>query len=184
MKEFWTDGFYTILWIIVFILIFSLLINPHLFNKSWEKIKDKISKGLKKTTMLNDNYCQEKIIPESIIFQSSISRPNILNKYDENNIISPWKDGTSIKDSYPELSFGSLGLECTRGEQEGQNINYLYCTGFRYSKNILDEIGDILDKREYAIDLVVDGVQISEEQLDSGDSKSTYKIVSYKCNRI
>ena len=53
MKEFWTDGFYTILWIIVFILLFSLLINPILFNKSWEKIKDKISKGLKKTTMLN-----------------------------------------------------------------------------------------------------------------------------------
>lgn len=182
MKESWKEGFYFILWIIVFILLFSLLINPILFNSSWEKIKDKISKGLKKTTMLNDDYCQEKIIPENIIFKSSIFNQNILSKYDEDNIISQWKDGISIKDSNPEWS--SSGLECTRGDQEGQNINYLYCTGFRYSKNILDESGDILDKREYAIDLVVDGVQIYEEQLDSGDSKSTYKIVSYKCNKI
>lgn len=112
-------------------------------------------------SIIQDNYCEENIYLDNItIFQGQLYSGIDEEAMDRSGtmweIDAVWKDGTSVakNDAY------GFYYVCNIGSGEGENVNYFYCRGLGYSKEVkeIDSSGNILgiDNRNYQVDLVID----------------------------
>lgn len=122
------------------------------------------------------NSCPEGIVPDRILMFNNgggmyscdvktYSNGNPIYGKD-GGCISTWADGTK---------FGVMF--CNLGSKEGQNTNYIYCKGREdnlhiYSNTPVDENGNIGEKIELDIRLVLDSKDVNENGT---------KVVEYSC---
>jgi len=171
-------------WIIILIVAGILFISYFFFGLNIitevKNIPSKISKSYTEKTTLNDDYCKDNIITETITFKETFEMEYGTIYY--NKFISSWKDGTTI--SYFEVSDRYSTL-CKKGNKQGENINYLYCDPFEYSKT--DVNGDVIGETiEYSVKLVLDRESIGIEELGEmlRDKAVTFKVVDYNCFKV
>lgn len=175
--------------VIVILILIALLVI--VYASDLGGIKTKIQQG--------DKYCEENIIPSNFTFHDE----QIISGIDEEALASGiiylkepvWKDGTK----FTEPPAGTPNpYNCHSGKSEGENVNYLYCNGVGYQKEIkdIDAKGNVLkvEQRNYIVDLVIDMENpLGERDLTRIDSygfernkeKLTFnRVVSYKCMRV
>jgi len=106
-----------------------------------------------------------------------------------------WKDGIEIGGIPRYSDFKQI---CRLGSKKGENINYRYCEGLTYFKNIqkTSENGQIngYDKNNYTITLVIEKDKYKMEQaysngLRAGDIEKNgfffyYNVVDYDCKKV
>lgn len=167
------------IWFVILIIAGILFISYSFFGfdiiGKIKEIPSKISGSYTEITTLNDDYCADNIIPEEVIFIYGTHDSYRYYSYDY--LTSSWKDGTTI-DIFGD-SVDKFFYKCRNGEKEGENNNYLYCDGLKYSKTVISEDGTIGDTKTYQINLILNKTRT--EELNKLQIKQTYKIIDYTC---
>jgi len=203
-------------------LIVNFLIHPYSFNSfksNAKSISEDIIDNVKsfendvqqKSTQLEiDNYCEENIIPEELKvwryytieeatrYSGNMGEQKITNSVEPDirgNFENPkWKDGTDMVIQLNSVFKPSFKSNCRIGNKEGENINYIYCEGFRYFKTLqkTSENEEIqgYDENNYIITLIVEKDAYKKEPIYRTDYHDRnlefgyyfyYKIIDYKC---
>jgi len=107
--------------------------------------------------------CPEGLIPERVqLIHPSDMGP--LSSYDDfgKGPGSRWANGTLMP-----------WLHCVKGNLKGQNVNYFYCSDIYYHYTPIDNEGTIGKREDYAIQLIINPEDLTEEG---------YNVVEYKCS--
>jgi len=192
--------------------IIVIILLAFIFAYDVANIKTSVQEGIVKiksgSTTLNSknagfisNYCEENIIPNNFTFY----KEQIISGVNEEalksgvlQLLDPvWKDNRPIGKSPEGIPFMNP-YNCKRGENEGENINYLYCKNVGYSNQDkkMDSEGNILkiENINYRIDLVIDmenplgkraltKINMWGGIVDMGEL-SYNKIANYECKRV
>ncbi len=173
-------------WITILIIIGILFLCYYVFGfdiiKSIKNAPLKVGSELTKQATLNDDYCIKNIIPEKIIIE--FPKPVYSSPTEQQTLLrywtSTWKDGTGIE-AIGDRNVGYF-YECRWGSEEGENQNYNYCDGLRYSKTLISKDGTIGETIIYRVDLVLNRVNMEEVKSGLRDIlNQTFEIVDFRC---
>ena len=166
-------------WIVVGIA-FLVILSAYIYAYDlWgiRSVTDNISQKMEKkqaelTEKKNTLDCPEEIIPEKmVLFEAEGTAGNSESLSYRYKLKNDWKDGTAITYYLDEMGFfdaasKSLRPDCNKGNQQGENVNYLYC------RNLVYEIEDTEIKKggivgetkntEYKISLTLEPIENEE----------------------
>ena len=116
--------------------------------------------GASKTANVQSNsesdYCPTLYVPPSVVpeeYESSGYSASSFEYYLDDDVLNSkikW-DGWQWASS----SFSSNNMYCSPGDSEGENVNYIYCTGLdEIEKSFTDSSGNVVEHRMYHMTLV------------------------------
>jgi len=143
---------YILFYIFLFLLLFGLIYV-------YPKIK---------TSITTPNFSCEGIIPDRLLLYEMNGRYSSLTDY-KPKLMNYWKDNSEIK--------GTIGMiSCLKGQNDGENINYVYCPAMGdllYSNTPISQDGTIGKEIIIKIHLVLNPLDKTEEG---------YKVIDYQCS--
>ena len=148
-------------WVLWAAIIILLVVIGYLGMKLYDEMQEEFPNE-------TSRYCGKNIVPDTIVFGTSLSELEYGEYRTYNGIESQWKDGTPISTVPPDEEW-DFDIKCS---EQG---DYLYCKDMYYAKTPIDsEDYSFGQTRIILVDLVLDKSQSTLSHFQAKDWEYTY----------